>query len=139
MVTLKHFKVHFKLIITTETQINIKKPVPQVFCLIYWYYTFYFYIWDIRNNIRMPLIGDTCWMTDNKEKQTLVFTCSSSYILRKDLPPQYEHCQCILTICHILVECNHFFAQERKDIFCRKDVVESFRFHPALIVLLLFF
>ena len=47
-----------------------------------------------------------------------------------------EHCQCILTVRHILVECNHF-AQERKDIFGRRDVVESFRFHPTLIVLFL--
>ena len=38
----------------------------------------------------------------------------------------------ILTVRHILVECNHF-AQERKDIFGRRDVVESFRFHPTLI------
>ena len=30
-----------------------------------------------------------------------------SYILRKDPPPQCEHCQCILTVRHILVECNH--------------------------------
>ena len=44
-----------------------------------------------------------------------------SYILRKDPPPQCEHCQCILTVRHILVECNHF-AQERKDIFGRRDV-----------------
>ena len=59
-----------------------------------------------------------------------------SYILRKDPPPLCEHCQCILTVHHILVECNHF-AQERKDIFGRRDVVESFRFHPTLIVLFL--
>ena len=59
-----------------------------------------------------------------------------SYILRKDPPPQCEHCQCILTVRHILVECNHF-ARERKDIFGRRDVVESFRFHPTLIVLFL--
>ena len=59
-----------------------------------------------------------------------------SYILRKDHPPLCEHCQCTLTVRHILVECNHF-AQERKDIFGRRDVVESFRFHPTLIVLFL--
>ena len=35
-----------------------------------------------------------------------------------------------------LVECNHF-AQERKDIFGIRDVAESFRFHPTLIVLFL--
>ena len=33
-----------------------------------------------------------------------------------------EHCQCILTVRHILVECNHF-AQERKDVCGRRDVV----------------
>ena len=59
-----------------------------------------------------------------------------SYILRKDPPPQCEHCQCILTVRHILVECNHF-ARERKDIFGRRDVVESLRFHPTLIVIFL--
>ena len=59
-----------------------------------------------------------------------------SYILRKDSPPLCEHCQCILTFRHILVECNNF-APERKDIFRRRDVVESFRFHPTLIVLFL--
>ena len=41
-----------------------------------------------------------------------------------------EHCQCILTVCHILVECN-YFAQPREDIFGRRDV-ESFRFHHTL-------
>ena len=55
-----------------------------------------------------------------------------SYILRKDPPPQCEHCQCILTVCHNLVECNHF-DQERKDIFGRRDGVESFQFHPELV------
>ena len=59
-----------------------------------------------------------------------------SYILRKDPPPLCEHCQCILTVRQILVECNHF-ARERKDIFDRRDVVESFRFHPTVIVLFL--
>ena len=59
-----------------------------------------------------------------------------SYILRKDPPPLCEHCQCILTVRHILVECNHF-ARERKYIFGRRDVVESFRFHHTLIVLFL--
>ena len=57
-----------------------------------------------------------------------------SYILRKDPPPQCEHCQCILTVRHILVECNNF-ARERKYIYGRRDVVESLRFHPTLIVI----
>ena len=35
-------------------------------------------------------------------------------------------CQCILTAHHIVVEGNHF-SQKRKDIFGRRDVVESFR------------
>ena len=33
--------------------------------------------------------------------------------------------------------CIDHFARERKDIFGRRDVVESFRFHPTLIVLFL--
>ena len=52
-----------------------------------------------------------------------------SYILKKDPPPQCERCQCILTVRHILVECNHL-AWTRNDIFGRCCVVESFQFHP---------
>ena len=48
-----------------------------------------------------------------------------SYILRKDRPPLCEYCQCILTVRHILMECNNF-ARKRKDIFGRTIVVESF-------------
>ena len=59
-----------------------------------------------------------------------------SYILRKDSPPLCEHCQCIMTVRHILVECNNF-ARESTDIFGRRDVMESSRFHPTLIVLFL--
>ena len=44
-----------------------------------------------------------------------------------------EHCQCILTVCHILVGCNHL-AQTDKDIFGCRDEVESFRFHPILVL-----
>ena len=36
----------------------------------------------------------------------------------------------------ILLACNHF-DQERKDIFVRRDVVVSFRFHSTLIVIFL--
>ena len=56
-----------------------------------------------------------------------------SYILKKDTPPQCEHCHCILTVRHILVECNHL-AQTRNDIFGRCGVVESFQFHPELVL-----
>ena len=56
-----------------------------------------------------------------------------SCILRKDPPPQCEHCQCTLTVRHILVECNHL-AQTRNDIFGKCCVVESFKFHPELIL-----
>ena len=56
-----------------------------------------------------------------------------SYILKKDPPPQCEHCQGILTVSHILVECNHL-ARTRNDIFGRCCVVESFKFHPELIL-----
>ena len=53
-----------------------------------------------------------------------------SHILKKDPPPQCEYCLCILTVCHILVKCNHF-VEKRKDIFGKRNVVESFRFHPT--------
>ena len=55
-----------------------------------------------------------------------------SYILNKDPPPQCDHCQCILTVRHILVECNHL-AQTRNDVFGRCGVVESLQFHPELV------
>ena len=56
-----------------------------------------------------------------------------SYILKRDPPPQCEHCQCILTVRHILVECNHL-AQTRNYIFFRCAVVESFQFHSELVL-----
>ena len=34
------------------------------------------------------------------------------------------------------MECNHF-AQERTNVFGTRDVVDSFRFHPTLILLIL--
>ena len=52
---------------------------------------------------------------------------------QKDHPPRCEHCQCILTVRHISVECNHL-AQTRNDIFVRCGVVESFQFHPELVL-----
>ena len=59
-----------------------------------------------------------------------------SYILKKDPPPQCEHCQCILTLRHILLECNHL-AQTRNDIFGRCGLVESLQFHPELVLIFL--
>ena len=56
-----------------------------------------------------------------------------SYILKKDPPPQCEHCQCILTVRHILVECSHL-ARTRNYIFGRCGVVESFQFYPELVL-----
>ena len=88
-----------------------------------------------------PVLGD--WQSSYRWCRKDEVLCRAShthlthsYILRKDPPPLCEHCRCILTVRHILVECNHF-AQERKDIFGRRDVVESFRFYPTLIVLFL--
>ena len=95
----------------------------------------------ILNNLHSvkPVLGDwqSSFMQCRKDEVVLCRACightylTHSYILRKDPPPQ-----CILTVRHILVEWNHF-ARERKDIFDRRDVVESFRFHPTLIVLFL--
>ena len=91
-----------------------------------------------------PVLGD--WQSSYRRcRKDEVVLCRArighthlthSYILRNDPPSQCEHCQCIQTVRHILVECNTF-ARERKDIFGRRDVVESFRFHATLIVLFL--
>ena len=51
-----------------------------------------------------------------------------SYILRKDSPPQCEHCQFATFWWSAIV------AEKRNDIFGRRNVVESFRFHPILIL-----
>ena len=88
-----------------------------------------------------PVLGD--WQSSYRRcRKDEVVLCRArightymthSYILKKDPPPQCEHCQCILTVRHILVECNHL-AQTRNDIFGRCGVVESFQFHPELIL-----
>ena len=88
-----------------------------------------------------PVLGD--WQSSYRRcRKDEVVLCHArighthlthSYILRKDPPPHCEHWQCILTVSHILVECNNV-SQKRKDIFGRRDVVESFRFHSTLIL-----
>ena len=59
-----------------------------------------------------------------------------SYIFTKDPPHQCEHCQCILAVCNILVECNHFAHMYLKkgNIFGWRDVLEWCRFHPTLVL-----
>ena len=83
--------------------------------------------WEIGSHPTAVQEGWNCFMSCPNEchKHTHL---THSYILRKDPPPQCEHCQCIMTVRHILVECNHF-AKTRKKIFCRSNVVGSFRFH----------
>ena len=91
-----------------------------------------------------PVLGD--WQSSYRRcRKDEVVLCRArighthlthSYILKKDHPPLCEHCQYILTVHHILVECNNF-AQKRKYTFIRRDVMESFRFHPTLILLFL--
>ena len=88
-----------------------------------------------------PVLGDLQSSYRQCRKDEVVLCCARishthlthSYTLRKDPPPLCEHCQCILTVRHILVECNHF-AQVREDIFGRRDVAEIFIFHPTLIL-----
>ena len=47
----------------------------------------------------------------------LCLSVFSSYILKKDSPPQCEPCQCILTVRHILVECNYFVKKKERYIW----------------------
>ena len=80
-----------------------------------------------------PVLGD--WQSSHRQfgKDEVVSCCAHlshtnlthSYILKKDPPPQSEHCQCIQTVRHNLVECNHL-AQTRKDIFNNRDVILLF-------------
>ena len=88
-----------------------------------------------------PVLGD--WQSSYRRcRKDEVVLCRArightymthSYILKKDPPPRCEHCHCILTVRHILVECNHL-AQTRNDIFGRCGVVESFQLHPELVL-----
>ena len=71
-----------------------------------------------------PVLGD--WQSSYRRcRKDKVVLCPArighihlthSYILKKDTPPQCEHCQCILTVRHILVECNHL-VRKRNDTF----------------------
>ena len=79
----------------------------------------------VANKLRSvkPVLGDwkSSYRRCRKDELVLCRTrigythLTHSYILRKVSPPQCQHCQCILTVRHILVECNHF-DQEKKDI-----------------------
>ena len=40
-----------------------------------------------------------------------------SYILKRDHPPQCEHCQCILIVSHGLVECNQLVSKKDECIW----------------------
>ena len=40
-----------------------------------------------------------------------------SYILKKDNPPQCDHCQSILTVSHILVDYNHRAQNKERHIW----------------------
>ena len=78
-----------------------------------------------------PVLGD--WQSSYRRcRKEEVVLCRArighthlthSYILKKDHPPHCEHCQRILTVRLIFVECNHL-AQTRNDIFGRCYVVE---------------
>ena len=54
-------------------------------------------------------------------------------VQNKEEPPKCDHCQCILTVRHILVDCAHL-QPVRDNIFGSTSVVESFRFHPQFII-----
>ena len=77
----------------------------------------------VMNKLRSvkPVLGD--WQSSYRR-------CRKDEVVLCHIRIGHTH----LTHSYILVECNHF-ARERKDIFGTRDVVESFRFHPKLIVL----
>ena len=65
-----------------------------------------------------PVLGDWQWQSSYRRcRNDEVVLCHAhighthlthSYILSKDPLPQCEHCQCILTVCHILMGVHSF-------------------------------
>jgi len=88
-----------------------------------------------------PVLGD--WQSSYRRcRKDEIVLCRSrightylthSFIFNKEEPPVCDHCQCILTVRHILVDCPHF-QPVRDNIFGNVGVVESFRFHPQLVL-----
>ena len=76
--------------------------------------------WEIGS----PLTGGARWMKLACVARFGHIHLTHHYNVKKDPPPQCEHCQRILTVRHILAECSHL-AQIR-------NVVESFRLHLTL-------
>ena len=81
-----------------------------------------------------PILGD--WQCSYRQcrKDEIVF-CHSRishiqlthlYILKKDFPLQCEHCQCILTVRHILVECNHQAHTRKEGNVLFNDTLNTF-------------
>ena len=72
-----------------------------------------------------PVLGD--WQSSYRRcRKDEVVLCRArighthlthSYILRKDPPPQCEHCQCILTVRHILVGVQSFCSRKERYIW----------------------
>ena len=80
----------------------------------------------VANKLRSikPVLGD--WHSSYRRcrKDDKIVLChthlTQSHILRKDPPPLCEHCQCILTLRHILVECNHFVQRKERYIWKKR-------------------
>ena len=60
------------------------------------------------------------------------YTYNAFIHLKKDHPPQCEHCQCILTVATFWWSA--IILLKKGDIFGGRDVVESFWFQPTLIL-----
>ena len=63
-------------------------------------------------------------LVDGNQLQITKNKRMTSYITKKDPPPQCEHCQCFLTVHHILVECNNLAQRERNVLF--NDALNTF-------------
>ena len=59
-----------------------------------------------------PVLGD--WQSSYRWCRTHL---THSYILRKDPPPQCEHCPCILTVCHIFGGVQSFCSRKERYIW----------------------
>ena len=77
-----------------------------------------------------PVLGD--WQSSYKQWRKDEFVLcrtrighmhlTHSYILKKDPPPLCEHCQCILTVHYILVECNIIILLKKGNIYLVEEL-----------------
>ena len=82
-----------------------------------------------------PVLGDwqsSCRQCRKDETDLCRGRIGHTHLTHKETSStKCEHCRCVRTVRHILVECNHF-AETRENIFGGTNVLKTFRFRPTL-------